>query len=476
MPAKPTTSNKKTRNRSTKRGREDGGQPTSSRKRQRPQAPPPRRLPQDGAVTDPKLVTGPVLNLVNPAMEHAWEVNNLNQMCFIFDYTSPCRRFKIGSLCDPVLEEPFPEYEPNRWEDPNVTETDRDEAPGLQNYYPEDYWCVHPCQNFSSLLLRTAVLSPQYRFECDITAEAFTNWSKDQLHTVKFGKIRKRPNKKPYEVTFRAKGIPVPYARLVHQFILEDDQCKYDQGHEPRRRQTYVQEVLDHFGTELEGYKGPSRDFRSKVLTPILQRQFWGVSEDYAPSVRGFISTNGEALTISGVTEFYLGRDPVDPEIIPTFCRNLIYLPQARWHLGIVMGKFDHGSIEDYEMILDNHGIIMAGLRGGGTPKPADGQGIPPLNQVEAKVITEEKLNEFFADVLRYFVCGILCPYLLMSSSHLPKGPGGPTDHPGSTPGPSQHKEEFNSSSPAMKTVEVPGHNLMDNAGYETDPETDGDE
>lgn len=408
-------------------------------------------------------------------MEHAWEVNNLNQMCFIFDYISPCRRFKRGLLYNHALEEPFAEYEQNRWEDPNVTETD--EAPGLQPYYPEDYSCVRLCQDFSSSLLRTVVLSPRYRFECDITVEAFRNWSKDQLHTVEFGRIRKRP-KKTYKITFRAKEIPVPYARLVHQLILEDEHCKSDQGHEALRRQTYVQEVLDHFGAELEGYKGPPQDFRSKVLTPILQRQFWGITEDYAPCVHGSISSDGEELTISDVTEFYLGRDPVDPEIIPTFCRNLFYLPQARWHLGVVMGKFDCGSIKDYEMILADHDTIMMGLRDEDTPEPeeADGQGIPLLNQVEAKVITEEKLNEFFADVLRDFVCGILCLYLLMPSSHLSKEPGGSTDHPRSTPGPSQYKKELNSGSPTIEAVEVPGHNLMDNAGYETDPETDGDE
>lgn len=74
------------------------------------------------------------------------------------------------------------------------------------------------------------------------------------------------------------------------------------------------------------------------------------------------------------------------------------------------MGKFDCGSIKDYEMILADHDTIMMGLRDEDTPEPeeADGQGIPLLNQVEAKVITEEKLNEFFADVLRDFVCGIL--------------------------------------------------------------------
>ena len=84
--------------------------------------------------TDPKLVTGPVLNEVTPALKDAWAINKKNKMALIFDLISPVRQFKRDALYDEEKEDPYVDYDPNPEEDENVTETDEDGD--LQPYNP----------------------------------------------------------------------------------------------------------------------------------------------------------------------------------------------------------------------------------------------------------------------------------------------------------------------------------------------------
>jgi hypothetical protein len=84
--------------------------------------------------TDPKLVIGPVLNLVAPRLKSAWAINKKNKMSLIFDVVSPVRQFKRDTLYDEDEENPYADYEPSQEEDPNVTETDDD--CDLQPYSP----------------------------------------------------------------------------------------------------------------------------------------------------------------------------------------------------------------------------------------------------------------------------------------------------------------------------------------------------
>jgi hypothetical protein len=84
--------------------------------------------------TDPKLVIGPVLNLVAPKLKSAWAINKKNKMSLIFDVVSPVRQFKRDTLYDEDEENPYADYEPSQEEDPNVTETDDD--CDLQPYSP----------------------------------------------------------------------------------------------------------------------------------------------------------------------------------------------------------------------------------------------------------------------------------------------------------------------------------------------------
>jgi hypothetical protein len=191
----------------------------------------------------------------------------------------------------------------------------------------------------------------------------------------------------------RTKMIHVQYARIVHQLILEDIHGAADQGHESLRRRTYAQTVLDFFGQELDRSRGPAAQFRSKVFTPILQRQLKGVSDAYAPSIAKAINPPDGEPTISQVTTFYLGNDPLDPISIPSFRRNLVYIREARWHLGILMKKVSVKSVEEFERSLHHQDVIAQGLKG--SPRPPT-RGIPPFNEIEVAAIVEEGIEDFF--------------------------------------------------------------------------------
>jgi len=106
------------------------------------------------------------------------------------------------------------------------------------------------------------------------------------------------------------------------------------------------------------------------------------------------------------VTRFYLQDDPTDPIFIQTYRRNLLYIPNPRWHLGVVMGK-EYGSsqaaIDHYKKVMDNHYVIMLDLEMEGH-KRYDNNNIPLLSYVEIKCIIDEGLEDFFKEELQNVV------------------------------------------------------------------------
>jgi hypothetical protein len=80
--------------------------------------------------------------------------------------------------------------------------------------------------------------------------------------------------------------LPVQYARLILQFESEEILAQKNPGHEAQRRQVYVRRMLDELALELERDGECGSNFRSKVLTPVLQRQIHGIPDTYAPSAR----------------------------------------------------------------------------------------------------------------------------------------------------------------------------------------------
>ena len=89
----------------------------------------------DGGLTDPAKVKRPVTSLISPILATSWRVYQKHDMCFIFDSTSPARRFKRGMIFNEEAE--FPEDT----HDGDVTETDGP-SPGWMPVDPAIVRCV----------------------------------------------------------------------------------------------------------------------------------------------------------------------------------------------------------------------------------------------------------------------------------------------------------------------------------------------
>ena len=118
------------------------------------------------------------------------------------------------------------------------------------------------------------------------------------------------------------------------------------------------------------------------------------------------------------VTEFYLGLDPTDPAHIPTYHRNILYMPKARWHLAAILHGIDKElemRVNTYNCMHANHDRIIASplaeMR-----KDLDPQGIPLLSFTEIEVIYGEGLKDFFMAELAYVVSTFTFPLAVSSS------------------------------------------------------------
>ena len=241
------------------------------------------------------------------------------------------------------------------------------------------------------------------------------HWDAGELRTVELGHWRKRPGLSVYKVVFVPYKVPAPYDRIVSQLIAESVHSKTDLSHESCRRGVYAMETLDAFGDELKAFgasKRPPATFRSRVLTPILQRQRAGIYDAYRPFVQSCIAGAGKIPSIMEVTQLYLGSDPADPTHISTYRRNILYTPNVRWHLGVVLNGMDGEKkkrISYYNRVQANHDKIMASPLVE-TFKELDSRGIPLLSYVELEVIFDERLEKFFMEELKYVVSALIPP------------------------------------------------------------------
>lgn len=204
--------------------------------------------------------------------------------------------------------------------------------------------------------------------------------------------------------------IPAPYDRLISQLAAEAMHGQSNSSHEAQRRWEYALEILNLFGQEYTWYKRvrqppPLAVFRSKVLTPILQRHLKGVHDGYTPKVRSTINPGKDEPTIEDATRFYLQTDPTDPKWIPLYRRNLLYIPEARWHLAILrkVPLSGDSSIPHFDKVRANDEAIMESLAAEGH-KEFDDNGIPLLSLVEVRAIFDENLELWFAEELQKVV------------------------------------------------------------------------
>jgi len=208
----------------------------------------------------------------------------------------------------------------------------------------------------------------------------------------------KKRNSDEYDTHTKTLHIPMIYLQVITQLVAEDRHGISNTGHEALRRQSYARQVLDKVGIELRGYKGDGSLFRSTVLNPILQRQMRGVPDVYTPSVCAAISGDDEP-TIADVTTFYLGKDPVDDACLSIFHRNLLYVPQSRWFLAVLLEVTARDDIEHYNKVLVNHDKLMEALA---LNDDADTNSSEEssLTLAELEVILDEGLVDYFEGLI----------------------------------------------------------------------------
>lgn len=210
----------------------------------------------------------------------------------------------------------------------------------------------------------------------------------------------KKPKKTSYMMRWMERRVPVPYARLTQQLNFEDQHGLLDAGHESLRRMAYARRVLNAFGKELEAYRGDESRFRSRVLTPILQRQLRGLPDCYTPIIHSYISQTDGKVTIADATRFYLGVDPIDTSCIISYRRNLIYNREAKWHLMVLTGKTFPGDRETYNRTLRDHDEVLNEMRTRGGD-----ESYLTLSPTETRVLINDRLlhvlDEELGEVVR---------------------------------------------------------------------------
>ena len=353
----------------------------------------------------PAYFDGPVQKLVHRSLTSAWRINDKLPMCFAFDSISPARRFKrdmpFSSKADfPILGE---EEEPG-----NVTETDVD-GPGLMPY------AHNPYRYAAIAAILYGTLTPwartRFAFRYALAADSFMNWRAGELRTVELGQWRKRRGVASQEIYFTSYQIPAPYDRLVSQLTAEQVHADSHDSHESRRRGVYALQTLDAFGEELKEFGNVRRlpaTFRSKVLTPILQRHRLGIHDAYTPFVHTCIAGKGRSPLVEDVTRVYLGKDPANPAYIRQYRRQLLYLPDPRWHLAVIMGvsgKTQEERDNHYNRVRANHDRIMK-IPLAEAHAERDPHGVPLLTCTEIEVILDERLEDFFTEELKSVVSG----------------------------------------------------------------------
>ena len=256
------------------------------------------------------------------------------------------------------------------------------------------------------------------------------NWGDTTIQTVELGRLRKVKDKQVSRVFYTPFKVPAVYHRLASQLVAEEAQGRRHNSHESRRRQMYARQVLDSFAEELlknaaepPETQVPPASFRSHTLTAILQRQLRAVHDAYRPSVRGAMIKKGErSLTLSRVTEIYLHEDPTLAYLAPRYRRHLLYLPEPRWHLGIVVNPDRLGDAGFYNAVREHHDRIMMAVREEkGRDIVRDSQGMPLLRRAEVVAIVREGLEEFFSQELSAVVFDPTLPVAILTTDHCPR-------------------------------------------------------
>ena len=278
---------------------------------------------------------------------------------------------------------------------------------------------------------------------CSVTAEDFLSWDPKATQQIRFQLMDPKDAVNGEDPASQTRHIPEGYCRIVHQFICEVQLGKDCHAYEAERRMIYASRVTDEFIEEIKPFDrdGPGANWRSKVLTPILQRQLVGISDVYSWSVnRGVMAAGYEPKdppvpeaaedneeftddtdddldedreysteeitarrrqlrprpTILHATRTYLEFDPLEDQkkMSEMYRRNLIYIREMRWHLGVVSNHTPHKSthVSFFQLTLQNQDYLQECLSNSAIRGDLPGM----LLLQEALVIVVEEHQRFF--------------------------------------------------------------------------------
>lgn len=280
--------------------------------------------------------------------------------------------------------------------------------------------------------LTTYVLSPRnvYHFQVSFGINQFLAWEEGQTVLIKVGALRRPAGGSAPRMFYRKRYIPVVYAQLLHQLCTEIGHAHTNTAHEAQRRAAYAEQVTDLFGDEIYSRRDLSRpgnaasSWRSKVMTPIIQRQIAGVPDAYLPALHaGVLDPENDdpevdddtcvsrEMTIAEATTFYLDADPADPALIPEYRRNLLYSRELRWYLTTLLDDSLLENIGWYQLTIwdqDELSHVDSEEHMDHEPDTAgDTDGPPPLGIWDTVIIWQEGLEGYFKEEIDAAVCAM---------------------------------------------------------------------
>ena len=239
--------------------------------------------------------------------------------------------------------------------------------------------------------------------------ESYLDWAEKDCILVHFQRIapeggNRRRKRQRTEITSTPTSafVPTAYAGVIDQFVAEWEHATEDNAHEALRRQAYVEEMLDLVALELLSYDGDRAEYRSKILTPVLQRHLCGIPDAYGPTVRRAMQAEGKSPTIREVTKFYLNADPVDPIWIPSYRYGAIRIPELRWYVKVLVDGPEAGVIGDVHVhrnVMRNQELMMQRMAEAGDSDDVE-PGVPRLTAIEVEIIICEQIDIFFLQEL----------------------------------------------------------------------------
>lgn len=234
-------------------------------------------------------------------------------------------------------------------------------------------------------------------------AGKYYRWNKGEKRDITIARYEGNPDNVRFDGQKRTFALLAPYDSVICQLLREHGLADTLSA---QRRRAYAGEVLDAFAHEIWEFNGDPAAFRSRVLTPILARVFAGVHDGSLPIIRSALSGDPQKEPdMQRVVKFYLGRDLTDPAWVPTIMRNMIYVPRARWYLGVVLGRPDEVGCPEYRRrVMEDHDDIVDYINHRGLPQVDEKYGLPPLTIAEALSISHEGLSAWFLEVLKITV------------------------------------------------------------------------